>query len=147
MIRAFVTIIIMLPVFCFASQERIHQWDETSYKLTLPEPYGVVLLNIKFGGDNGKRTITEMNFSIGEKKFHVPKKAFIDIEDVKTDSLRIQTELHNPYNLGVGIYVVFNYGKKGQHTAHIITNDLKLVSRSLRIKTSDTTWQHKSLKF
>ncbi len=118
-----------------------------AYKLTLPEPYGLVELNVKFGGDYASRKIIEMTFSIGDKEFQVPQKALSDIDQIQTNSIRIQSELHNPYNLGVGIYVVFNYGNKGQNTAHIITNDLKLVSRSLRVKTSETTWQHSEIKF
>jgi len=146
-IRTLFISLLFFPLICFSSQERIHQWEDVAYKLTLPEPYGLVELNVKFGGDYASRKIIEMTFSIGNKEFQVPQKAFSDIDQIQTNSIRIQSELHNPYNLGVGIYVVFNYWNKGQNTAHIITNDLKLVSRSLRVKTSETTWQHSEIKF
>ena len=147
MLRILITIVLCLPLLAIASQERIHLWESASYQLTLPEPYGKVELSVKFSQGNIGHNIESMSLAVGNKIINIPNKAFSDLTQIQTNSIRIHTELHSPYDFGAGIYIVFNYGNEGQHTAHIVTYDLKLVSRNLRVKTSETTWQHQKMKF
>ena len=136
-----VLIIILIPNFSNGSKERIHLWDTIELTTVLPKPWKETKLTLHYEGSINNRRIKKMTLLIGGNAIIIPNEAYVDLEPIKIETIRIQSELHNPYGLGVGIYIVFNYGANNENTAHIVTRDGKLKYRKLRVKIDDRSWK------
>ena len=99
-----VLIILLIPHFSQASKERIHTWDTIEFVTMLPEPWKEAKLILHYEGPIDNRIIKKMSLFVGGNTIPIPKEAYADLGPIKIETFRIQSELHNPYGRGVGIY-------------------------------------------